>query len=612
MTDTMTPRKAGGRTAAKASARATPKPAPKADAKGAADPILGSVLQRRLKSITEEMGLTLLRTTRSPILNEARDFVTGLYDARGRMLEQSEYIPVLAFALQPACEQVVRFFGDDIHPGDVILHNDVFSGGNQNNDVAVFKPIFDGTRLVAWAACKGHQADIGGAVRGGYNPEAREVWQEAFRIPAVKVVERGRLRRDVWNLIFANIRLKIVEEDIKAQIGGCTVGERGYKALIGQFGSARLQSLLEHLFDSTERMVRKEIAAIPDGTYSGESWAFYDGVTDGSRMRIALSVTVKGEEIEFDFTGSSPQTPGFVNAPYSATASALLLTFLMLINPDIPHNAGILRPIRIVNPEGSFLNARFPAATTFGNSLTGPTSDAIFRAFAQALPRMVTAGWNRFLGFAVSGHDPRRDTPYVDILFLSLKGGSGAIHGADGYDHIGLINCAGGILAQDYEMFEIHDPHFLVRHEYLPDSAGAGRWRGGLGVVTEFVMEGERTMGVAFGDGVEEEARAFGLLGGGAGSRNEIRLEFPDGTHRIAKTKEIIRDIPRGTVFHQVAGGGGGYGDPRERPVELVLADVRAGVVGLRSASEDYGVAIDPDTLLVDTAATAALRRHRP
>lgn len=151
------------------------------------DAIQVSVLQRRLKSITEEMGLTLLRTTRSPILNEARDFVTGLYDAKGRMLEQTEYIPVLAFALQPACENVVRFFGDDIHPGDVILHNDVFSGGNQNNDVAVFKPIFDGKTLVAWAACKGHQADIGGAVPGGYNPEAREVWQEALRIPAVKV-----------------------------------------------------------------------------------------------------------------------------------------------------------------------------------------------------------------------------------------------------------------------------------------------------------------------------------------------------------------------------------------------------------------------------------------
>jgi N-methylhydantoinase B len=367
------------------------------------------------------------------------------------------------------------------------------------------------------------------------------------------------------------------------------VGSRGYLALVERFGRLRLERLLEQLFDSTESMVRKEIKAIPDGTYRGESWAFYDGVTEGSKMKINLAVTVRGDEVTFDFTGSSPQTPGFVNAPYSATASALMLTFLMLINPDIPHNAGLLRPIRIVNPEGSFLNARFPAATTFGNSITGPTSDAIFRAFSQALPKMVTAGWNRFLGFAVSGHDPRHDRPYVDILFLSLKGGSGATWGADGYDHIGLINCAGGILAQDYEMFEIHDPHFLLKHEYLADSAGAGRWRGGLGVETEFVIRGENVMGVAFGDGVEEQARAFGFFGGKPGSRNMISLRYPDGETRLAKTKEIIRDVPPGTLFRQIAGGGGGYGDPRERPRELVAADVRNGVVSIESAREDYG-----------------------
>ncbi len=582
-----------------------------APARRKVDPIQVSVLQRRLKSITEEMGLTLLRTTRSPILNEARDFVTGLYDEKGRMLEQTEYIPVLAFALQPACENVVRFFGDDIHPGDVILHNDVFSGGNQNNDVAVFKPIFHGKKLVAWAACKGHQADIGGAVRGGYNPEAREVWQEALRIPAVKVVDRGTLRRDVWNLIFSNIRLKIVEEDIRAQIGGCTVGERGYMALIERFGDKNLEALLEHLFDSTEKMVRKEIEAIPDGVYLGESWAFYDGVTDGTRMKINLAVTVKRDEVTFDFTGSSPQTPGFVNAPHSATASALLLTFLMLIKPDIPHNAGLLRPIRIVNPEGSFLNAKFPAATTFGNSITGPTSDAIFRAFSKALPERVTAGWNRFLGCAISGLDTRHNHPYVDILFLSLKGGSGGTHGADGYDHIGLINCAGGILAQDYEMFEIHDPHFLVKHEYLPDSAGAGRWRGGLGVETEFILQGENVTGVAFGDGVEEEARAFGFFGGKSGTKNAITLRYPDGETRSAKTKEIIRGIPQGTVFHQVAGGGGGYGDPHERPADLVLDDVRNGSVSIAAAKNDYGVFIDPKTMTIDSSKTAELRRSK-
>ncbi len=575
------------------------------------DPILASVLQRRFKSITEEMGLTLLRTTRSPILNEARDFVTGLYGRDGKMLEQTEYIPILAFALQPACEYVIKYFGDDVHPGDVILHNDVFTGGNQNADVAVFKPIFHEGELVAWAACKGHQADIGGAVAGGYNPEAREVWQEALRITPVKIYESGRLRKDVWDLIFANIRYKIVEEDIKAQIGGCVVGERGVKALAEKYGLERLYTHMDYLFESTEKMVRREIRSIPDGTYHGESYVYYDGINEGSKMKINLEVRVEGDEITFDFTGSSPQTEGFVNAPYAATASAVLLTFLMLINPDIPHNDGILRPINILAPEGSFLNARFPAATTFGNSITGPISDAIFKAMAEPLPKKVTAGWNRFLGFTITGKDPRSGRPYVDILFLALKGGSGGTWMADGYDHIGLINCAGGILAQDYEMFETHDPHLLLKHEYLPDSAGAGKWRGGLGVETEFEIYGEDVTGIAFGDGIEPGAEAFGLFGGKPGVLNSIELRYPDGTRKVAKSKEIIRNIPTGTVFNERAGGGGGYGDPFERPAAKVLEDVRNELVSVEKAREDYGVVIDAETLTIDEQGTEALRSKR-
>lgn len=573
------------------------------------DYILVSVLQRRFKSITEEMGLTLLRTTRSPILNEARDFVTGLYDAKGRMLEQTEYIPVLAFAVSGVCKYIFEYFGDDIHPGDVILHNDVFTHGNQNNDVAVFKPVFHGDALVAWAACKGHQADIGGAVAGGYNPEAREVWQEALRIPPVKVYEKGKLRKDVWDMIFANIRFPIVEEDIKAEIGGCVVGERGITALIERYSLDVFNTHVEYLFDSTEKMVRNEIREIPDGTYHGESIVFYDGVKEDSQMKINLNIIVDGTDITFDFTGSSPQTPGFVNAPYAATASAVLLTFLMLINPDIPHNEGIVRPIKIINPQGSFLNAKFPAATTFGNSITGPTSDAIFKAFANALPKMVSAGWNRFLGFTLTGFDPKKDKPYVDILFLSLKGGSGATYLCDGYDHIGLINCAGGILAQDYEMFEIHDPHFLIKHEYMIDSAGAGKWRGGLGVETEFRIDGKNVTGIAFGDGIEKGAEAFGLFGGKKGTLNRIELQYPDGRISAAKSKEIIRDIPRGTIFYQRAAGGGGYGSPYERPVQKVLQDVINGMVSIEKARDDYGVVIKPETITIDKMATERLRK---
>ena len=217
----------------------------------------------------------------------------------------------------------------------MFLHNDVFSGGNQNNDVAVFKPIFCGDDLVAWAACKGHQADIGGNVAGGYNPEAREVWQEAFRIPPVKVYRRGERSKDIWTLIFANVRLKIVEEDIEAQIGACVVGDRAVGRLVEKYGLDCFRDHMAALFESTDRMVRHNISQMPNGTYRAQSDAYYDGVTKGSRMRINWAVAIDDDRITFDFTGSSPQTPGFVNAPYAATASAILLSFLMMINPDI-------------------------------------------------------------------------------------------------------------------------------------------------------------------------------------------------------------------------------------------------------------------------------------
>lgn len=572
------------------------------------DKILVSVLQRRFKSITEEMGLTLLRTTRSPILNEARDFVTGLYDARGRMLEQTEYIPVLAFALQPVCQYIVKYFRDEIFPGDVILHNDVFTCGNQLADIAVFKPIFYKGTLVAWAACKGHQADVGGAVSGGYNPQAREVWQEGLRIPPVKIYEKGQFRKDVWNLIFSNIRYSIVEEDIRAEMGGCVVGERGILSLLNRYGREVFESHIEYLFNSTEKMMRTEIEVIPDGRYQGESYVYYDGFHEGSKFKISLTIQVKGSNIYFDYTGTDPQTEGFVNAPYAASVSAITLTFLMLVNPDMPHNDGMMRPVHIHIPEGTFLNVKFPGASTFGNSITGPHADAILKALSRALPQRVTAGWNRMLAFAISGKDPRKNAPYVDILFNALKGGSGATYGVDGYDHIGLINCAGGILAQDLEMFELTTPHLLLKHEYVTDSAGAGQWRGGLGVETIFKIYGQEVTGVVFGDGVEEAARAFGLFSGKAGSLNKLELTYPDGYLHTPKSKDVIRGIPKGTIFHEIAGGGGGYGNPLKRPLEKVLKDVRNGFVSIEKAKEDYGVMIDPRTLAVDEEETAKRR----
>ncbi|MHC4516241.1 MAG: hydantoinase B/oxoprolinase family protein [Planctomycetota bacterium] len=570
------------------------------------DKVLVAIIGRALKAITDEMSISMEKTTRSPILCEAKDFVTGLYDAEGRMLEQTENLPILSFSLSPVCAHIAEKFKGDVHPGDVFFHNDVFTLGNQNNDVAAFKPIFFGDELVAWSAAKGHQADIGGAVRGGYNPNATEVWQEALRIPAVKVVERGKVRQDVWDLIFANIRLQIVQEDMRAEIGACTVGERRLVALIEKYGLECFQAHKEYLFDATRKMMEAEIRSIPDGVYQGEAKVYYDGKNPGSEYTIRVKITVADEHIVFDYSETDAQTNGFVNGTYTSSASATILTFLQMVNPDIPHNDGMIQPIDIVIPEGTLLNAAYPKATTFGNHLCPPNADAIIRALAPHVPERVTAGWNQLLCSLSTGNDPRKDDSYVDILFMGLKGGSGAMCDCDGYDHIGMIDASGGVLDQDYEMFEQQTPHLLLEHEFLCDSAGAGRFRGGLGVRTRYRVGGEGTQIVTFGDGDVEPA--FGLFGGGPGSLNLIELQYPDGKTYKATSKDLVADVPADTLYLQDAGGGGGYGDPKERPAEKVCQEVRDGIISPKTARDDYGVVIDALTLTVNEQETTRLR----
>lgn len=570
------------------------------------DKVLVSIIGRALKAITDEMSMSMEKTTRSPILCEARDFVTGLYDAQGRMLEQTENLPILSFSLSPVCAHIAERFAGDIHPGDVFFHNDVFTLGNQNNDVAAFKPIFAGDRLVAWAATKGHMADIGGAVRGGYNPNATEVWQEALRIPAVKVYDRGKLRKDVWDLIFSNIRLPIVQEDMRAEIGSCTVGERRLQSLIGKYGIERFEAHKEALFEATRTMMESEIRAIPDGVYHGESKVYYDGRTPGSVYTIRVKITVEDGHITFDYSDTDPQTDGFVNGTYTSSASATILTFLQMVDPNIPHNHGMVAPIDIVIPEGTLLNAAYPAATTFGNHLCPPNADAIIRALTPAVPERVTAGWNQLLCSLSTGQHPAKNDTYVDILFMGLKGGSGATSDCDGYDHIGMIDASGGVLDQDYEMFEQMTPHLLLEHEYLQDSAGPGRHRGGLGVRTRYRVGGEGTQMVTFGDGDVEPA--FGLLGGGDGTLNRLELRYPDGEVHCLESKDLVTGVPAGTEYLQLAGGGGGYGPPGERPAEVVHREVMDGLVSVQAARERYGVVVDPETLELDEEATSRLR----
>lgn len=572
------------------------------------DPILVSVLARAFKAITDEMSISMQKTTRSPILCEAKDFVTGLYDGAGNMLEQTENLPILSFSLAPVCKYILEYFGNEIYPGDVIFHNDVFSMGNQNNDVAVYKPIFFEGKLVAWTAVKGHQADIGGAVAGGYNPNATEVWQEALRIPPVKIIEKGVFRKDVWDLIFANIRLDIVQDDMRAEMGACVVGERRFLKLLEKYGLPTLEAHKKALFKATQQMMEAEIAKIPQGRYLGESTIYYDGKNLGREYQIRVAVEVKERTICFDYTGTAAQSTGFVNGTYTSSASAAILTFLQMVNPDIPHNQGMVAPIEVKIPVGTILNAAYPAATTYGNHLCPANADAITRALAPVIPERVTAGWNHLLCSLTTAADPRKaGEKYVDICFMGLKGGSGAMAGVDGYDHIGMIDASGGLLDQDYEMFEQTTPHVLKRHEYWTDSAGAGEWRGGLGVKTEFWIGSDQTQLVVFGDGEKEPA--FGLHGGGMGTLNTIALTYPNGEKRFPLGLDLLTGVPKNTLYYQEAGGGGGFGKPWRRDPAKVAWDVKNGVVSVAKASEIYKVVVNAQGEL-DERATQDLRRQ--
>jgi N-methylhydantoinase B len=401
----------------------------------------------------------------------------------------------------------------------------------------------------------------------------------------------------------------MVAADMRAQKGSCVVGERGILKLVEKYGLDVFESHKEYLFDSTEKMMRAEIRTIPNGVYRGESTVYYDGRTPGSKYKIRVKITVEDEEITFDYSDTDPQTEGFVNGTYTSSASATLLTFLQMVNPDMPHNDGMVRPVKIIIPEGTILNAKYPAATTFGNHLCPPNADAIIRALSQAIPDRVTAGWNQLLCYLTSGYDARKKDSYVDIGFLGLKGGSGGASGVDGYDHIGMIDASGGVLDQDYEMFEQQTPHLLLKHEYWPDSAGAGQWRGGLGVETKFKIGGEKTKVVTFGDGDVEPP--FGLFGGKNATLNRIELHFPDGKAYKTTSKDLVEDVPAGTDLFQQAGGGGGYGHPYLREPAKVAQEVKNGIISLKKAKEDYGVAIDPKTFEVNIEETEKLRKKK-
>ncbi|MBI4322639.1 MAG: hydantoinase B/oxoprolinase family protein [Chloroflexi bacterium] len=554
------------------------------------DPILFAVLSGRIKAIAEQMAFSVMHSARSTLLVEGRDFSVGIYDPEGVAIQQIEFIPLLGFAVGPSMKCIVDAFRGDVHEGDLFIHNDVYTGGSQLADVKVARPVFLEGELIAWTAVNAHQADIGGAVAGGYNPDATEIWQEAFRITPTRIYDRGKKIEDVWDLIFANIRLSVVVKDLEAAIGGCTIGERELVRVAAKYGAPAIRLWMQETLDMAERLIRDEIKRMRKGVFHGSAVAVFDGVRPGSTLPVEIDVVVEEDRLVFDFEGSAAQSPGYVNAPLSATVSSVMLALSMVLGEHIPRNEGVLRAVDIRVTRGSFLNPEFPAATGYGNHLCDHIVAAVMTAFEKIRPQDAVADWSPGRTGLIVYKDPRTGATKVSLLTYANKGGSGAVTGADGYDHVSII-AAGGVLATtDPEMVEIHNPHFFHRFELNEDSCGHGRWRGGLGTHTEMELLWSPVLISFYGDGEDEGTCARGILGGGDGKRNELELVFPDG-HRISpRIKGIMRDIPAGTVWRQIRGGGGGCGDPRERDRELVVRDVVNGFIAEETAREVYGL----------------------
>ena len=576
---------------------------------GAHDPITLSVIYNRLLAINQEMGITMVNTSISPIFAEVHDFSCAICDWDNRIVAQIDGVPSHTASAMEAVKAVSREFGDDLHPGDVFVLNDPYLGGTHLPDVTIMKPIFFEGALQFVGINRAHHGDVGGLEPGSYAPGARELFHEGIRIPPLRIYRDERPIMDVINMIRINTRLPdALWVDMKAQVASCRVAEKRILELIGKYGVRQTRETIEDIHRYAERRMRLEIGRLRDGVYEGETCLDSDGFSD-TPIRIKVAIAIRGEEAWVDFAGSDPQVTGFVNSPMANTATCVYVAFLTTVTtPDIPHNEGAYRPIHISAPEGSVVNPRFPAPVA---SCTLDTACAIleacWQALAQVLPQRVPAGWNRWNGPTITGIDPRKNSFYVMFGFNGF-GGAGGMPGMDGRHYIGDGIDLGGLIAPNIETNESDYPHVTEFNEFTTDSCGAGKYRGGCGAKYRIRMYDQAPKLVMFGDGKVHPP--YGLFGGKPGSCNLAFINEGKDAQRELKAKEAVQ-LKAGDTYSSYPSGGGGWGDPLERDPEAVRADARGQIISPASAREQYAVVLEGEQLSVNVQQTQALRASR-
>jgi N-methylhydantoinase B len=535
------------------------------------DPVSVEVIRNAFNSIARQMNNNLARSAYTPIIYEMKDCSVGVFDAEARLLGQSPGLPMFLGNLETGIVATTEKLGgpDGYRPGDVFMVNDPYVVGSHTNDVVVFSPIFHAGALIGFGATKAHWLDIG-AKDAGRPVDTTEIFQEGYRLGPTHLYREGEPASEVIDLLMRNSRLpRSVWGDMHAQITACRTGERRLVALHERFGSETVAAAAEAIFAQCERLDRDAVAALPDGVYRAEGAMDSDG-PGGEPVHVAVAVTIAGERMTVDLTGSSGPTRHSVNAPFPGTVAGVRLAYKCLVNPTVPVTAGTFRNLDVVAPEGTVFNAREPHATLHYYPPLGLAIDLVIRALAPVAPEAVVAGQPADpMNVTIVG---RRADGSRWVTGDATAVGWGAHAGGDGCN--GLINYGAGDLKNyPVEVVESRYPLRVVRYGLREGSGGAGRHRGGLGVVREYEL---------LDDGIEvslwlerSKLPAWGLFGGGDGAPTRGEVEVDDAVELVTKANAMR--LPRGARVRVLTGGGGGYGPPDERSPEAVADDVSDG-----------------------------------
>ena len=567
------------------------------------DPIRLELIKNALVMVSDNMMVSVLRTSRSTLIKSNMDFSASILDGEGNMVAQGLALPAHLGATMPALQGCLDYFGDDVRPGDILANNDPYAGGSHLNDIFMFKPVYRDGKRICFLGLILHHTDLGGRVAGGQAADSDEIFQEGLRIPPSKIYEAGKPNDTLLRLIEHNTRVPDkVMGDVRAQLAALITGAEEIEKLIDNYGAKELTKYMTALIDYTERLVRNAISELPDGEAEFTEFNDDDGVGNGP-ITIHVKVTVKGEEITVNFTGTSPQMGGALHTNYWFTASLSYAALRTVLPADTPNNVGFYRPITVIAPEGCWVNPRYPAAVggrgQGGYRVRTVVTGALTTLYPDRMP--ACPGGNEF-GLSVTGTttDQKR---FLHVEFHNVTGRGGGPD-ADGQD--AGPYWLGNMANTSVEIIEAENPLLIDEYGFLPDTGGPGKYRGALGLVRQYRLLAENAIVQLRAD--RHIYPCWGIFGGKPGGLSHSY--FVRNGEREEAPSKFVRPMKRGETFRAEMAGSGGYGDPMQRDAQAVAEDVRQEKISIAHASTEYGVVVD-ETFALDNAATTALRKTR-